>query len=265
MTRFRYFPTFPEGACFDARPCAFCGATPALDGAWLDVDEDYDDPPPVCIEDLLRDRARVAIPAWMQQDLADHVATAHPAWAEQRKAAYVAARTAALAHTPPVPWLQENEWPVCADDYACFDGELTRERLEQRYGGPMQAQAAFQRILTTYDRHGSSTPSRSLYGGSVWGDSCASTHFAVPPARRRMFCRRCRPSSPRRGERHEPFPSKGLPPGRHAISVPRRSAYAAAGVARAPAAVPGRGARSGGLAAWRDNTRHQYGAKPYNQ
>jgi uncharacterized protein UPF0167 len=147
MTTFRYFPTFPEGARFDARPCAFCGATPALDDVWLDVDEDYDDPPPVCVADLLRDRARVAIPAWIEQDLADQVATAHPEWDDQRKAAYVAARTAELAHTPPVPWVQENEWPVCADDYAGFDGELTRERLEHRYGGPREAQAALGRII----------------------------------------------------------------------------------------------------------------------
>lgn len=138
---------FPDGASFDARPCAFCGGTPALDGVWLDFDEDYDDPPPVCVEDFLRGRARAAIPAWIQRELADHVTIAHPEWDDQRKAAYVATHTDELSHTPPVPWLQENEWPVCADDYAQFDGELTRERLQKRYGGLKEAKAALRKIF----------------------------------------------------------------------------------------------------------------------
>jgi hypothetical protein len=49
----------------------------------------------------------------------------------------------ALAHTPPVPWLQNNEWPICSDDFAVYLGELTREGLGQRWG----SEAAGKRAL----------------------------------------------------------------------------------------------------------------------
>src|SRR5258708_18957204 len=133
-TTFKYFPDFAKEAAFDAKGCAFCSRVPALDGAWFQFDDDYDDPPPVCIDDLLADKARVDIPRRLQQRLARAVHARHADWEEQRVAAYVATHTAALAHTPPVPWIQENEWPICAEDYAIYVGQLTRNKLTERYG-----------------------------------------------------------------------------------------------------------------------------------
>lgn len=147
MSRFRYFPSFPDGACLAAGSCYFCGRTPALDGVWLDFDEDFDDPPPVCVEDLVADRARVAVPAWVQEALARGVRERHPEWDAERRSRYTAERTDELAHTPPVPWIQENEWPVCADDYATYLGQLTREGLEQRYGGSAGGKVALRQIM----------------------------------------------------------------------------------------------------------------------
>ena len=148
MSTFRYFPGFPEGAVFDTRPCHFCGTVPALDGAWLDFEEDYDDPPPVCIEDLLADKARVARPNWVSHELANRVAARHSDWSAEQQERYVAERTSELAHTPPVPWLQENEWPVCSDDYAKYAGEITRDTLLAQYGGAGAAHATLQKIMS---------------------------------------------------------------------------------------------------------------------
>jgi hypothetical protein len=147
MAEFRYFPSFPRGARFTTEPCYFCGRTPTLDGVWLDFDDDFDDPPPVCVDDLVAGRVRVAIPQWVRDALACAVHESHPEWDATRQSNYVTERTEELAHTPPVPWIQENEWPVCADDYAVFLRQLTREDLERRHEGPAGGKAALQRIM----------------------------------------------------------------------------------------------------------------------
>ncbi len=148
-TTFKYFPDFAKEAAFDAKGCAFCSRVPALDGAWLQFDDDYDDPPPVCIDDLLADKARVDIPRRLQQRLALAVHARHADWEEQRVATYVATHTAELAHTPPVPWIQENEWPICAEDYAIYVGQLTRNKLTERYGSSRAAKASLRTIMRT--------------------------------------------------------------------------------------------------------------------
>lgn len=147
MPTFRYFPGYPEGAPFAEGPCYFCGSHPAIDGMWLGFDKDFDDPPPVCIQDLIADKARVDIADWIWQLLARNVEIQHPDWTAQTRQAYVEARTYELAHTPPVPWIQNNEWPVCADDYASFTGELTREKLEAHTGGAEGGKALLLAIM----------------------------------------------------------------------------------------------------------------------
>ncbi len=132
MLEFKYFPDFAKEAVFDPRGCAFCGRVPALAGAWLDFDEYYDDPPAACIDDLIADKARVDIPRRLQERLAQAVHASHPDWDGEQVAAYVASRTDELAHTPPVPWVQENEWPIWVDDYAVYVGQLIRDKLVER-------------------------------------------------------------------------------------------------------------------------------------
>jgi hypothetical protein len=147
MVAFRYFPTFPIGARFVSEPCYFCRRTPALDGVWLDFDGDFDGPPPVCVDDLVADRARVLIPDWAREALGRAMVERHPDWDAERRSAYVADRTWELAHTPPVPWIQDNEWPIYEDDYAAFLGQLRREDLGRRHGGSAGGKAALRRIM----------------------------------------------------------------------------------------------------------------------
>ena len=52
-----------------------------------------------------------------------------------------------LAHTPPVPWLQNNEWPVCNDDFAVYNGELTRDQLLLEHEGAGPAKAALRAMV----------------------------------------------------------------------------------------------------------------------
>ena len=32
-----------------------------------------------------------------------------------------------MSFCPPVPWIQNNDWPVCCDDYMTYIGEWDRE------------------------------------------------------------------------------------------------------------------------------------------
>ncbi|MBF6589715.1 MAG: CbrC family protein [Ktedonobacterales bacterium] len=144
---FRYFPGYPEGAAFAEKPCYFCGACPALDGELLDFDEAFNDPPPVCLPDFLAGKARMDIPSSIQRTLARNVEARHPDWNEQARETYVQERTEELAHTPPVSWIQPNQWPVCGGDYAQFIGELTRARIEAHAGSVEGGKIFLQTIL----------------------------------------------------------------------------------------------------------------------
>lgn len=142
MSEFRYFPNFPEEARFSMEPCYFCGQVPALDGIWLEFAEDFDDPPSVCVSDLMVGKAQVAVPGWASAALAHAVSVQHSDWSPEQQDAYIQARTDELAHTPPVPWIQENEWPICRDDYSVYIGQLTQEKLVQRYGSTDDAKTS---------------------------------------------------------------------------------------------------------------------------
>jgi uncharacterized protein CbrC (UPF0167 family) len=87
------------------------------------------------------------VPSWIARDLLASVEAQHPDWSIEKSSSYVAARIAELSRTPPIAWIQDNEWPVCGDDFAAYVGELTREGLERQYGGIEPGKAALRRII----------------------------------------------------------------------------------------------------------------------
>lgn len=141
MSDFRYFPRFPESARLDAGNCAYCGASPTIPGGRL--------APRVaaCAECVRSGRAQQPVPRWIQQALAHAVAASHSDWSQERQAAWGAQRVAELAATPPIAWLQNNEWPVCQDDFAVFAGELSQARLLETHRSPERSRAALRDIV----------------------------------------------------------------------------------------------------------------------
>lgn len=144
-SQFRYFPAFPSGALLKETACAWCGRSPSIPPVYLVLVGAARSP--LCADCLALGRGQVKVPDWLTRDLAHAVAAAHPSWSLAEQEAFVAARLEALAHTPPVPWLQNNEWPVCSDDFAVYLGELTREGLAQRWGGEAAGKQALRAIL----------------------------------------------------------------------------------------------------------------------
>ncbi len=147
MSIFEYFPTFPEGAQLRAEACEYCGRTPAIPAVRLKRAPGEENAQAACADCLRAGRASARIPQWVQRELAQAVDVAHPDWSQNQRADLVASRIDKLAHTPPVPWLQNNEWPICGDDFARYIGELTRERLLQEHGGLERAKVALCAII----------------------------------------------------------------------------------------------------------------------
>lgn len=145
MSQFRYFPTFPEHANLRVEPCAMCGRAPTVPAVRLHggaVDRQS-----VCADCLAEGKAAVQIPKWIIKELEHGVSGAHPDWSAEKRASYVADRVDELAHTPPIHWLQNNEWPVCDDDFAAYERELSREVLEQQHSDSAHAREALRSIL----------------------------------------------------------------------------------------------------------------------
>jgi hypothetical protein len=145
MSQFRYFPGFPAGAPLKETACTWCGRTPSIPAVYLAPVGAAREP--ICAECLGQGRGQVKVPDWVQRELARAVTSAHPTWSLSEREVLIAARLEALAHTPPVPWLQNNEWPVCGDDFAVFAGELTRERWVQRWGSEAEGKRALRDVL----------------------------------------------------------------------------------------------------------------------
>jgi uncharacterized protein CbrC (UPF0167 family) len=142
---FRYFPSFPSGAPLESVACSVCGNTPSISRARLAPTNG--EKRPVCADCLAKGAARTDVPIWVEQELKLSVARSHPGWSEQKQGHHISARIRDLSHTPPVPWLQNNEWPTCGDDFAIYIGEITRERLEREHGGEIGGRETLRTIL----------------------------------------------------------------------------------------------------------------------
>ncbi|MBF6590828.1 MAG: CbrC family protein [Ktedonobacterales bacterium] len=147
MYAFEYFPTFPEGAQLHAEACEHCGRSPTIPAVRLERTPGEDNATATCADCLRAGRARAPIPQWVKRALARAVDVAHPDWSHKQRTDLVASRIDKLAHTPPVPWLQNNEWPVCHDDFARYMGELTHERLLQEHGSAERAKGVLRAII----------------------------------------------------------------------------------------------------------------------
>ena len=145
MDIFRYFPDFPQGADLRETPCRLCDRRPAIPAIRLGFGGGLEGA--VCAHCIAEGKAPVHVPSWVHSELEAGVTRTHPEWSEQERVRYVSERVSELAHTPPIPWLQNNDRPVCDDDFAIFRGEVTRDRLEQRCGRVSEAKGRLRELL----------------------------------------------------------------------------------------------------------------------
>lgn len=153
MSHFKYFPSFPNGAHLSTEACEHCGRTPAIPAGRLKSALDEEQRRAACADCLQAGKASVDVPSWVERELAQAVDQTHFDWSAEQRAELVASRVTSLAHTPPVPWLQNNEWPVCGDDFAAYVGELTREHLLREHGVTQRAKEALHATIDELRPH----------------------------------------------------------------------------------------------------------------
>lgn len=108
MNSFKYFFNVEENAVFSNKPCQFCfSGKDCLDGVYFD-DPDVET---ICLKCLKQKKASVPIPQYVRRQIKQDEPL----------------KTTVLMQTPPVPWVQYNDWPACCDDYMQYVGEWTKD------------------------------------------------------------------------------------------------------------------------------------------
>lgn len=112
MFYFKYFDNPLENAEFIDEKCQSCGSEEnCLEGVYFN---EHDDVVSVCLSCLKEGLIRVDIPDYIRKEI---------------KGSDKFDKIDELERTPPVPWIQYNEWPVCCNDFTKYIGEWGRGRL----------------------------------------------------------------------------------------------------------------------------------------
>jgi uncharacterized protein CbrC (UPF0167 family) len=123
---FRYFDDLLANAEFTDSPCESCGSeVNCLDGIYFD-EPDFDRES-ICIECLVEGKVKVQINHYLIEKLKEHIANTYPNKEEARKIAHF--QVTELEKTPPVPWIQQNDWVVCCGEFAKYIGEWEQEKF----------------------------------------------------------------------------------------------------------------------------------------
>ena len=109
MDNYKYFEDAKKNGYFTETPCQFCGSHDfCLDGVFF---QRADDLSSICLECFDKRRINVDIPSYVACKVEDN----------RNK------KVTELGFCAPVPWIQNNDWPVCCDDFMIYIGEWEQE------------------------------------------------------------------------------------------------------------------------------------------
>lgn len=111
MDNYKYFENAKKNGYFTELPCQFCGSHEfCLDGAFFQRSDDLSS---ICLDCLDKHCSSVEVPKYVADKVEDN----------RNK------KVAELSFCPPVPWIQNNDWPVCCDDFMVYVGEWKQENF----------------------------------------------------------------------------------------------------------------------------------------
>jgi uncharacterized protein CbrC (UPF0167 family) len=125
---FKYFPDYLQWARFADQPCDCPQQEPCLDGLCFG---DIAVPDSVCLSDLVLGTIRVEVGDHLKRDLTESIRSSFPEWSDTQIAEHAIQVIDLLSRTPPVPWVQENNWPVCHGDFCRYIGEWSQEQITE--------------------------------------------------------------------------------------------------------------------------------------
>ena len=108
MRQYDYFKNVEKNAAFTEKKCQFCGEDKnCLEGIYFE----QPDLKSVCLSCFDKRVVGVDIPDYLKKKVHNNSEI----------------KIDKLTYTPPVPWVQFNDWQVCCDDYMQYWGEWTQE------------------------------------------------------------------------------------------------------------------------------------------
>ncbi len=126
MTNFKYFNNPAKYSVHSKKPCQFCGENEGnLEGVYFEKGDNIQS---ICLKCLKEGKETVYIPSYIQERLEQNL-NENNTLSEHDIRKKVISYIDELSKTPPVPWIQFNDWPVCCADFAEYIGEWDREEI----------------------------------------------------------------------------------------------------------------------------------------
>jgi uncharacterized protein CbrC (UPF0167 family) len=115
---YKYFENPLQNAAFTDQKCQICGSHEyCLEGVYFDRGDEVES---VCLSCLQAGKVTVNVPDHVKQKISS---------VHDEKSANESIET--LRRTPPVPWIQYNDWVVCCGDFGRYIGEWNRDKFNQ--------------------------------------------------------------------------------------------------------------------------------------
>ena len=113
MDNYKYFNNAKKNGYFTDTHCQFCGSNEhCLDGVFFQRSDDLES---ICLSCFDKKEISVVIPDYVAYKVK-----------ENRDE-----KVNTLSFCPPVPWIQNNEWPVCCDDFMEYIGEWEQKEFTE--------------------------------------------------------------------------------------------------------------------------------------
>lgn len=116
MNKYKYFQNVKKNAVFTEQPCQYCGKScDCLEGVYFERNNVES----ICLDCFVNEKNSVYIPDYIRNKVVNDSIN----------------KVKELSYTPPVAWIQNNEWPVCCDDFMKYMGEWEKENLIEESNG----------------------------------------------------------------------------------------------------------------------------------
>lgn len=126
--KFKYFLNPEKSARYVDEPCEVCGnSNLCLNGTYFN--HHNDEVESICIDCLVQGKVVVEFPSFLYDRIYNDMKREKPSLIEEEIKEKVNNIFSILEKTPPIPWIQYNDWPVCCSDFMTYLGELTRDDL----------------------------------------------------------------------------------------------------------------------------------------
>jgi uncharacterized protein CbrC (UPF0167 family) len=127
IQQYKYFDNVLKNGEFTDERCQVCATKEnCLEGEYFDQDYDVIS---VCLECLNKGLITVNIPQFIKDRIYSQIENNLHGKSKENIEKTTNVLIEMLSKTPPVPWVQYNDWPVCCNDFARYLGEWNKDDI----------------------------------------------------------------------------------------------------------------------------------------